>query len=597
MRLAVLLMLAASVSAAETDLSVGWIARNPKVDYAWNSTNPTVEGWPASGSTVTWVAHVRWLGADRLDDVSYRWLVDGNVVQTGTIDFAPQSLVRSELPLTWTFDRRQIVFEIDHENTLAETEERNNRLLVHSNALGVGLYVERTFWEGIRETVKRAKIGATTYDDWMQRQIRRFNEMAAYAIYPDTPHGVIDRWRIDEIHVVEDGALPLVPPYIEARDWGAGPTSFATLYPNVLDHTVDMQWGFPASSLPHYSGGPCATDCPPGQRAWLMTIGTSFIHELGHARTMIDTYAWWLTPESDVIRLDPAPPRRLGGYFATRENGLMNLDWGHIDRYSAVAMNLMTGRRARAGNYNEPWDLGWFLNDLPARNRVRFVRTDGSAIANRTVRIYRPTGETIDVRTLSPYASIFDGTPDLELKTDRDGVVLLPRNPFTDGDIVAYVDRFNGVAIVEIVDGNTRRWAFLDSLQFNLAYWRGETEEATHEVVADGTVCRDALGPSRVTPEPEELVKSAEVRFQFPVEFNGRYTLFYAVNGGEAVRVDVRPPETATTTSVTLTLPPGRIVWWFENANAAVGCLPQRSSQYAFDHIMEAPPRRRAVRP
>ena len=45
----------------------------------------------------------------------------------------------------------------------------------------------------------------------------------------------------------------------------------------------------------------------------------------------------------------------------------------NLDRYSAVVLNRMKGMRAREGNFNEPWDMGRFLNDLPAANHVRFV--------------------------------------------------------------------------------------------------------------------------------------------------------------------------------------------------------------------------------
>jgi hypothetical protein len=576
-------LLASAASAAEPDLSVGWIARHPKIDYVWNSTKPTVDGWPEEGSVVTWVANVRWLGSEPLRDVAYRWLVDGKVAGEGSLDFEAESLVQAQLSQTWTFDRSEIVFEIDHGDAIDETEERNNRLLVYSNALGVGLYVERTFWDGIRRTIRNSNIGASTFDDWMQLQIRRFNEMAAYAIYPETPRGVLDRWRVDEIHIVDDAALPLVPPYTEAKDWGAPPQAFAGLYPNVLDHTVDMQWGFPADTVNHWIAGP-----------WTMVAGNSFIHELGHARTMVDSYAWNLSTQ-DEIRLDPAPPVIFSTYYDSREHGLMHFDWGHIDRYHAVVMNLMAGRRAIAGNYNEPWDLGWFLNDLPERNRVRLIRPDGTAIANRDVRVFRASGETLVDWQDRPYSMVFDAEPDFELRTDGEGVFVLPRNPFTDDQIVAAVDRANGVAIVEILDGETLRWAYLESLGFNLAYWRGETEEATHEVMADAPLCSDRLGPSAVLPHPEEAVTTTEVRFEFPVERNKPYELYYAVNGGSPVRVDV-PRTSRPTTSMTLTLPPGRIVWWFVDPNPPVSCFPQRSSNYAFDHLIDVPPRRRAAR-
>lgn len=573
------ILLSPAVFTAENDLSVAWIARTPKIDYVWNSTRPTVEGWPAEGDTVTWVANVRWLGAGPLEDVHYRWLIDGLVAGTGTLDFAPEGLAQAQLPWTWTFARHRIIFEVDPQNVIAETEERNNRLLVHSNALGVGIWVERTFWESIRPVVKSADIGASTFDDWMQRQIRHFNEMAASAIYPDTPDGVLDRWRIDEIHLVEDGALPLTPPYSEAHDWGAG-SDTGTIYPNVLDHSIDMQWGFPASTASHWNNGD----------NWTMTTGNSIIHELSHARTMIDVYASNITRDGDVVPLQPAPPAQSGNtIYSTPLHGLMHFGWGRIDPYTAAAMNRMTGSRAIAGNYNEPWNIGFFLNDLPALNRVRFVRQDGTAIAEGRIRIYQSRGATADITKLQAYAMAFRSTPDIDVTTDGDGAVVLDRNLFGDDPLVAEVDQKNGVAIVEIADGSTTRWAYLDSLFFNMAYWRGETDQAEYQIVADAPLCLDSVG-SPAKPAPEAAVTTPEVTFQFPVQAGHTYDLFYTIEGGA-------PQDVKTTSgSVKLTLPHSRIVWWYVDRSPVGNCLPKYSSVYGFDHLAGSlPTRRRAA--
>ena len=124
-----LLLLPVAALGAEPDFSVGWIGRTPRIDYVWDSPNPRVDGWPVEGADVQWVANVRWLGGDAIRSVSYRWLIDGTVVRTGTLDFGPESIVSTELPSKWTFARHEIVFEIDPNGRVAETEERNNRLL------------------------------------------------------------------------------------------------------------------------------------------------------------------------------------------------------------------------------------------------------------------------------------------------------------------------------------------------------------------------------------------------------------------------------------------------------------------------------------
>lgn len=574
--IALLLLCAASGSAAvvHDDLSVAWISRTPKIDYVWESSNPTVEGWPAEGAAVTWVAHVRWLGATPRSGVAYRWLLDGQPAGSGTVDFAAGSLVEIPLPWIWTFTRHDIVFEIDPQNAIAEVEERNNRRTFATNALAVGIYVERTYWETFAERVALVEIGATTFDDWIQIQVRRFNEMAANAIFPETPHGVNDHWRVDAIHLLDDGVLPLVPPYSEARDWGGGPSSLAALYPNVADHSVDIQWGFPAA---HASFWPIVSP-------WILTIGNSYIHEFAHARSMIDVYAWNLDESSDKVIIGGLSTDRGGRFYSSPYHGLMQLDWGHIDRYTAAAMNRLSGRRATVGNYNEPWDLGFFLNELPERNRVRFVRPDGTPLANATVRIYASADQPVAYPANPPYMMTFDAIPEFTLTADANGEVVLGRNPFSRGDIRAFVDHANGTAIVRVTDGATDHSAFLQSLDFNLAYWRGETAEGRYEVMVDTPPCPDQLGPGAVKPEPEELVTTSKVTFTIFAQQGHVYDLYYRVNDGATVQTvieaggNIRP-------SVTLDVPAGHVVWWYVDRTVAPGCVPQHSSIYAFDHL------------
>jgi hypothetical protein len=580
-----LLLLAGNAVAAENDLSVAWIARTPRIDYVWASSNPTVDGWPLPGADVQWVANVRWLGTGPLHAVPYSWLIDGDVVKTGTLDFGAESIVQTQLPWKWTRERHEIVFEINTDGSVAETNARNDRLLVYSDALGIGIYAERTFWNGIAAQVKAAGIGATTFDDWMQRQARHFNEAARYAIYPDTPNGVNDRWRIDEIHLVDDGALPLTPPYTEARDWGAPAAGLGGLYPNVADHTVDMQWGFTASQVTYW----------PETTPWIFMLGNSLVHEWSHARSMIDTYAWDISTDTDQFHMSPAPfpASRSTVVYSSHDAGMMHFNWARIDPYTAAAMNQMTGRRAVRGNYNEPWDLGWFLDDLPAMNRIHLSRMDGSPIANQKVSIYmaRP------ITTSSNYGMSYDDPPDVNLTTDAGGVVSLPRATFP-SHISANVDRSNGTAVVKINDQGTLRWAYIESLDLNMAYWRGNHDVADVTVFADAPVCLDHLGPSSVSPEPEALVTTADVTFQFPNTLGDHYDLHYAVDGGDPVTVPVAAltGRKSPTMTVVLTLPPGRVVWWITDHGEPARCPSIESSIYSFDHPAGfSLPRRRAV--
>ena len=214
---AILLAWCAALPAAG-DLSVGWISREPKISYVWASQNPAREGWPEVGQPVTWIAHVRNLTGSVQQDIGYRWTIDGRKVFEGTTTLPIDGPTEFELPWSWTFDRHELAFEIDTTNRVAESEKRNNRLLVYTDALAVGIWVERGFWEGLRSKIVSVQIGAANFDDLLQARIRQYNTMAVLARYPETPNGVIDRWRIDAIHVVDDGPLPIVPPGPEVRD-------------------------------------------------------------------------------------------------------------------------------------------------------------------------------------------------------------------------------------------------------------------------------------------------------------------------------------------------------------------------------------------
>ena len=94
----------------------------------------------------------------------------------------------------------------------------------------------------MRDNQPKLGVDSFSFEDWAQRHISRFNEMAALAIYPGTPSGVLDRYRLDELVVVPDGALPLVPlPNYGQMD---GQPNEST-HPNTADKSVDLRMGLP----------------------------------------------------------------------------------------------------------------------------------------------------------------------------------------------------------------------------------------------------------------------------------------------------------------------------------------------------------------
>jgi hypothetical protein len=559
---------------AEADLSVAWIARLPRIDYVWNSADPAVEGWPEPGQRVKWVAQVRNVGEERLNRVEYRWLLDGQVVASGSKDFRRRAITKIRLPWRWERRRHELVFEIDPLDAIAEREERNNRLLVHTDALGVGLWVERPFWTFMQELVSQAGIGASTFEDWAQKRIQQYNEMAELAVYPETPNGVLDRWRIDAIHLVPNGALPIVQPGPEVRDWGAPPSAYPTLYPNSADRSIDMEWGFPGY----------ATDFYDHYEAYQL-LYDSQIHELGHARYLIDVYGWNVSANNDDLGVNP-PSDSFGNFHFTPDNGLMNTSWGYIDRYSAAALNQIAGHRATQGHYNEPTNIGEFLNDLPAENRIRIVSPSGQIYPRRAVRLYRASGEIEpDWETFVLRLKI-DGTADAEYETDNEGKILVGRNPFADGPVISAVDQNNTLAILELVDGPVSRWGYLEARELNLAYWRGETQLAEHDLVVDAPICPGpGLGPADVAPFHGARVAPGEVTFEWPAAGSvGPFELWYTINGRRR-RLDVARPPTGDRVSATLPVKGRRVAWWlvYRQSFSPPECPPVRSATYYFE--------------
>lgn len=146
---------------------------------------------------------------------------------------------------------------------------------------------------------------------------------------------------------------------------------------------------------------------------------------------------------------------------------------------SAVAWNRIAGRRAVCGNYNEPCNIGVFLNDLPAQNRLTVLDKKGEIVADASVNVYQATGNP---ESEWFYTKVFDDEPDLVLWTDADGAVLLGRNPFSEGLVRHTWEISNTIAVIRVEDESRIGYGFLEISGFNMAFWRGEIEHAEHEI-------------------------------------------------------------------------------------------------------------------
>ena len=512
----------------EMDMSIAYIARLPRIDYVWNSSNPAVEGWPAAGDTVVWRAVVKNRMNTDLENVKCTWYLDDQLIAVDSINLKMSDTTGVDMRRPWSFERHRLRFVIDSDNLFTETEEQNNRLEIFTDAISAGFYVEQSVYDYFYQYQRLLNVGSNGWEDWAQRQVSLWNDMFADAVYPDSPDGVLDRIRIDNITVVEDGALPLA---------GGLPTN----NPNLNDRSVDLQWGFPATLL---NGGFYSNHTDTTMENPFYFEG-SLLHELGHARYLIDVYGFNVHDDGSgntmgieengvpILGTDYMPFIIWDVLHYTPFEGLMAGGYTFIDEYSTMALNLIAGHRATRGNYNAPENIGVFLQDLPLENRLTLRDTEGNLLTQADVKIYRA-----EPQEGVWYGKYFDNIADMELTSDDSGAVLLGRCPFSaDGIIEHTYDIANGVIVVRVAENNRVGFAFLEASFFNMEYWRGNIALGNYELevnmIGANTIDEPVEKPSVFALQqnfPNPFNPVTQIRFAIPKQSKAQLTV-YDING------------------------------------------------------------------
>lgn len=479
MRPVYLLLLLTTLSAAQlpasgsgTDLNVTFIERLPRYNY------DAAKNQPAAGDPVTFVGHIRLWGSTSLAEVGYRWELDGQPVHTGTLSNFQAGTERTvSWGWTWQAGSHTIKLVVDPDGQIAESTELNNAIEDRTDALIAGFWVEQSVYDYFALHQHKLGVGSNSWDDWIQRHMRFWNQFCAQAIYPTTPEGVLDRVRIDKIVVVPDGALPLR---------GGLPSN----NPDLGDKTVDLMWGFPATLL----NGSMYTNHTAVSMTNAFYYEGSLPHELGHARYLIDTYGFDVhntSSHASVQILENGVPVAGSAYMPFvafgevlyyNKYGMMmsgGYDQGWSE-YDAGALNRIAGQRARCGNYNAPCNIGEYINDLPQRNHLRLLDTLGYPRRGANVRVYQATGGP------GWYGKTFDNIPDLEFTSDNTGYVQLPRNPFGTQPIRHTFGAATGIMILRVAHQGQIWYRFQEVTDFNIQYWRGNTQDAHYSLTLPG---------------------------------------------------------------------------------------------------------------
>jgi hypothetical protein len=474
---------AAAVAQEPTDLNVTLIERTPRYNY------DAVKKNPAPGDTVTFHGHIKNWGFTTHPVVEYRWQIDGETVEEGTLT----DMVGGETRIitrswVWETGNHTVTLTVDQNNLISERSELNNEITDRINGIMAGFWVEQSVYDYFHTNQWRlAGVGSNGWEDWIQRQMRKHNQLCAAAIWPNSPEGVLDRVRIDKIVVVPDGALPLN---------GGLPTN----HPDRNDKTVDLMWGFPATLLSGgmYSNVSSVSEGNP------FYIEQSLIHELGHARYLIDSYGFDVHNTAhnggyDSVQIYENGVKVAGSAYMpfvafgevlyyNKSGGVMTGPYNfQYSPYEAGALNRIAGNRAVCGNYNSPCNIGEYLQELPQRNHFQFTDAFGRPRAGANVRVYRA------VSGPGWYGKTFDNVYDLEFTADGNGSVNFGRNPFSTGSIQHTYGIANGVIIVRVqhvVDGaNQPIWyRFIEVSDFNLQYWAGNTQDAYYTLALPGPI-------------------------------------------------------------------------------------------------------------
>lgn len=424
---------------ADVDLDVVFIERDPlywryDIVYYPPGYNPHErpgtedrKQWPDPGETVTFTAHVINKGDSASGAFGWRWIFDGQVVDSGqepNLSAGAEFTAAYDWAWETEWDDHTIAFEVDYDNAIAESCEANNTVEDPTNALSFKFHVEQTTYDWFNQHTNG--MGSESWEDWGQLQVSFLNGLMADAEHPLTPEGALERVRLDEVEVHPDGTLP---------DWG-------THAPD--DWNWDGRWGFTKELIdegfyeehPEYLTGP----------EW------SLMHELGHQLGLIDLY------QLDIwdVGTDVYPGEI--NFSCSRQGALMHTVGRYICDHTARALNRnLHKRRGYFGDY---------LFDIPEQNHLRILDGNRDPIDSAEVWVWQAQERYI----YNP--------PDYHGFTDGNGLFELGPEPF--GDI--HVVGVNSVCLVKVEAYGQTDYEWYEILQFNLAYWGGQTDRFVHEV-------------------------------------------------------------------------------------------------------------------
>lgn len=355
--------------------------------------------------------------------------------------------------------------------------------------LTAGFWVEKGMYNYFNPQKNPAS--HNTFEQWINRQMDEWNKILSKS-------GIRDCFKVGKIVKVDDGALPLN---------GGVPTN----HPNRSDRDNDVVWGFPTSVLTKDK------DSIDYWKNALNGVDRGLLHELSHARYLMDTYGLDVSATTNIPITDPQGRSIVGNYLKLNgdilyHNKSADFMSNHMmpdpfySAWSAGALNRIAGQHfaQQYGNYNMPSNGAEYFNDLPAKNILRILDTDNQPLVNATVNIYQ-------ARTTGLYTRQFLKDPDITGVTDNNGNISIGHNPFgapfTGANAMAH-----GIFILGVLYRGQAYYQFIEVSDFNLAYWKGATDQAIFGVKTNLKSSSDQIIEFSFSPSPVTVGDVLEIK-------------------------------------------------------------------------------------
>ncbi len=442
--------------------------------------------WPDPGEIVTFTAHVINKGTLISPAFAYAWQIDGVEVASGTLPALPPAAeVTTAHRWPWAhtlspdgqrvLDDHMVRFTVDPDDAIAETYEINNSLEDRTNALSAQIAIHPTAYAACNVPVTTSL--PFSAEDWIQKQIARWNQSLAESIYPATPAEATDRVRVDSI-VITTTAPP-------------------------RDRSHDIPW-FLASD-----------DCRPQEGYYTPEedIDWGLIHEMCHQAGLIDLYTFNIAGGSVDVTDRAGNTVNMGFLWPSVDIMFGGDTWPYNDA------RFFSSHSAGGSASNKGYRRGYFGEyqfDIPGQNHLLVLDNQGNPAPGVDVRLYQ-AGDWEDWTRQRPV----DATPEIIGSTDTQGRYLLPNRDAHGGVATAtgHTLRDNPFGLVNsegdqnhflirLGRGEHEEFHWLDITPFNLAYWLGDT--VSHTLTLTSHVPPpDAPAPPKLTAARVEGPRAA----------------------------------------------------------------------------------------